>query len=74
MADQDKVTLQLRPEVLDQVVKSVMQSVTANSAKRRRLNNHNGQPFKDATREGALLSEGLTDMLDAQRTSFTEGS
>jgi hypothetical protein len=64
----EPLTITLRPEVLDQVVKSLMQSVTANSAKRRRLNK--GQTYNDAAREGNLLNEGLAQMLAAQQGSF----
>jgi uncharacterized protein involved in exopolysaccharide biosynthesis len=65
------LTVQLKPEVLDQVVKSLMQSVTANSSKRRRLN-VKSQTYRDAAREGDLLNEGLTQLLAAQQQSFAD--
>lgn len=71
MSEATEVTLQLRPEVLDQVVKSVMQSVTANSSKRRRLN-AKSQTYRDAAREGDLLNEGLGALLSAQSQSYAD--
>jgi len=63
------MTIAMRAEVLDQVVKSIMQSVSSNATKKRRLN-PKSQTFRDATREGDLLDEALQALLAAQRNSF----
>lgn len=70
MADQEHPSnVMMRPEVLDATVKSVMQSITANNTKRRRVQ-PKSQAGRDAARDSELLSEALGNLLEAQNTSF----
>ena len=62
-------TVVVRAAVLDQMVKSIMQSVTANATKRRRVNPKT-QTYRDAERESALLNEALASLLASQSESF----
>ena len=62
-------TVVVRAAVLDQMVKSIMQSVTANATKRRRVNPKT-QTYRDAERESALLNEALASLLASQTESF----
>jgi hypothetical protein len=61
--------LEVRTDVLDQIVKSLMQSVTANTQKRRRLN-ASSPPGRQAREEGDLLNEALSAALQAQTESW----
>jgi hypothetical protein len=56
-------------EVLDQMVKSLMQSVTANTKRRRRLP-PGSRAEREATEEGDLLQQGLTQLQRAQAASW----
>jgi hypothetical protein len=61
----------LNTDELDQVVKSLMQSITANTNKRRRLRD-GSQQAQQAAREGEHLHAALTMALDAQTGSWKE--
>lgn len=64
----------VRTEVLDQIVKSLMQSVTATTKRRRRLD-PNTRAGREAAEEAELLTEGLSLATKAQSDSWeTEGA
>jgi len=70
VADGDH-TIHMPAEVLDATVKSVMQSITANATKRRRVQ-PKSQAGRDAARDSDLLSQALASLLDAQNHSFED--
>lgn len=61
--------LEVTTPVLDQIVKSLMQSVTANTNKRRRFKPGSPQ-YRQAAEEGELLNHGLSAALKAQTESW----
>jgi hypothetical protein len=63
--------LEVRTDVLDAIVKSLMQSVTANTNKRRRFDDKSPRA-RQAAEEGELLAEGLTAALRAQTESWSQ--
>ena len=65
----DHVTITFNTDVLDQVAKSVMLSITANTKRRRRLDptTRNG---REAAEEYARLEEALHVLTQAQRDSW----
>lgn len=69
MTDNGEANIRMRAEVLDATVKSVMQSITANATKRRRVS-PSSQAGRDAARDSELLSESLAKLLEAQNHSF----
>jgi hypothetical protein len=67
----------VRTEVLDQMAKSLMQSETANTRRRRRLvssGQGNTRAGKEAAEEGELLAEGLAIVRSAQSESWQHTS
>jgi hypothetical protein len=70
-----KHTLVVDTEVLDQISKSLMQSLNANIKKRRRMQEA-GQTrtrtYADATHEGELLTTAQQDVIAAQSASLAE--
>ena len=56
-------------EELDQIVKSLMTSITANTTKRRRLK-EGSQQARQAAREGEHLASGLQTAIKAQADSW----
>ena len=63
--------LVLRTEVLDHIAKSVMQSITANTKRRRRLT-PNTKAEREAGVTDDLLREAREAIEEAQATSWTQ--
>jgi len=63
--------LVVRTEVLDQIEKALMQALSSNTKRRRRMT-QGTRASKDAAYERQLLTEGLQDITKAQEESWAE--
>jgi hypothetical protein len=65
----DQHRLILNTDQLDQVVKSLMQSITANTKRRRRLD-ATSRTGREAATEGELIAQALHAAVQAQAQSW----
>lgn len=70
-------TLEVSTEVLDHIAKSLMQSIHANTRRRRRLETSgqtNTRTWKECVEEADALDEGLAQVRAAQNNSWRQAT